>query len=754
MEERRTSHPDVLQPGPRRSSTSTSIESTHPDILRVGGPSQKWTQSPTDEDTPDEPTPDMSTPGSITAEPKSYFPPTMQGRRTNSGKLARSLSKAFSPRRGSAVASPDQVSPIEEEGVPNALRIASAGPMGDSSGRITSPSTKAGHTRVSQLFNKRSSAISTTGISPPTRPVSMVSPITEDGGRHSIPHPASLRPAEANSPAYAVPNPPPLPSLDADTSYHSGYLRSPEFGSAGTPSRSVSIYKAALGKLGALRTPSRSGRAYATLHEADEDDFGHDMTTLTGPIGLRDMSMTAAESRARQDVVDLHGYQAEFYALEAEGKLSGGLGGGMMAKQLEFNSSAVQSGGRGSDGTKSLGGGLTRGITIRDIGQREAKERGEMVAVSGKISRHRDDRRLTLLAEGLGIDLTTLTTGGNDTTMAPEGDATSLKFKASDKQSYFFPPDQNMPNWKPFPMRWPYISFIVLLSFLLAGIQEYYYQLSHRLQSEKPPNGILRFKSPKDVSTLKYFVWKYLPIMIAVWYGVLWQIVDFEVKRLEPFYQLSKQTGATAAESLNIDYLTFWTLLAPIKALKYKQWAVFCSSTAALLASSIVPTLQSASVTVNPKSKNGQPVDPSITKYVVILSVWSRLLTITLTITGIFGACLLWQLRRKSGLLSDPKGIAGIAAMANKSHILQDFKYVDPFRKVMLPNDRVSSRGHQTLKLTLLTEASTQPNPTRFTSVFDIDDTFYTNPPSGKENSSKAARHRTRFANPATILTP
>ena len=225
-------------------------------------------------------------------------------------------------------------------------------------------------------------------------------------------------------------------------------------------------------------------------------------------------------------------------------------------------------------------------------------------------------------------------------------------------------------------MRWPYISLVVFVSFLLAGVQEYGYQQSHRLQNESPPNGILKFKSAKDVSTPKYFAWKYLPIIIAVAYGVMWQIVDFEVKRLEPFYQLSKQSGATAAESLNIDYLTFWAWLAPMKALKYKQWAVFCSSFAALLASSIVPTLQSASVTLNPKSQNGQPVDPNVTKYVVILSVWSRLLTVTLTITGIFGVCLLWQLQRKSGLLSDPKGIAGIAAMANKSHILQDFRYV------------------------------------------------------------------------------
>lgn len=43
-----------------------------------------------------------------------------------------------------------------------------------------------------------------------------------------------------------------------------------------------------------------------------------------------------------------------------------------------------------------------------------------------------------------------------------------------------------------------------------------------------------------------YFAFKFLPTIIAVSYGVLWQITDFEVKRLEAFYQLSKEGGGSA----------------------------------------------------------------------------------------------------------------------------------------------------------------------------------------------------------------
>ena len=225
-------------------------------------------------------------------------------------------------------------------------------------------------------------------------------------------------------------------------------------------------------------------------------------------------------------------------------------------------------------------------------------------------------------------------------------------------------------------MRWPFILSLVILSFGLGALQEFVCQRSIALQNETPKNGLLKFKTPAEVSTPKYFVWKYLPIIVAVLYGVLWQIVDFEVKRLEPYYQLSRDTGATAAESLNIDYLTFWAYLSPLKAIKYKQWAVLSCSVAALLAQSIVPTLQSASVNLSPKPQGGIS-GPTTEKYVTIDPVWSRILTATLVIVGSLGCCLLFQLRRTSGLLSDPKGIAGVAAMATKSHILMDFKGLD-----------------------------------------------------------------------------
>lgn len=68
---------------------------------------------------------------------------------------------------------------------------------------------------------------------------------------------------------------------------------------------------------------------------------------------------------------------------------------------------------------------------------------------------------------------------------------------------------------------------------------------------------------------------------------------------------------------------------------------------------------------------------PEELKYVNIHPLWSRLLTVVLLLTAALGCILLFQLRRPSGLTGDVKGIAGIAAMANKSHIMMDFRNLD-----------------------------------------------------------------------------
>lgn len=168
-----------------------------------------------------------------------------------------------------------------------------------------------------------------------------------------------------------------------------------------------------------------------------------------------------------------------------------------------------------------------------------------------------------------------------------------------------------------------------------------------------------------------------MPTIIAVIYGVLWQITDFEVKRLEAYYQLSKEGGATAAETLNVDYITNFSYLRPLRAFQLRQYAVTVSSIASLLAVSAVPTLSAASIVLSP-NRTERLDDPTGLKEILVHPVWSRLQETVLILIAIMGSVLFYQLSsRRSGLLADVKGIAGLAAMANVSHILMDFKDMD-----------------------------------------------------------------------------
>lgn len=94
------------------------------------------------------------------------------------------------------------------------------------------------------------------------------------------------------------------------------------------------------------------------------------------------------------------------------------------------------------------------------------------------------------------------------------------------------------------------------------------------------------------------------------------------------------------------------------------------------MAVSLVPTLQAASIELkdDPDAKS----DPKQGQEIIINAILSRILSSVLVLIALLGCILVWQLSaRPSGLVADVKGIAGIAAMANRSHILMDFKNMD-----------------------------------------------------------------------------
>lgn len=432
-----------------------------------------------------------------------------------------------------------------------------------------------------------------------------------------------------------------------------------------------------IGLVGGAYRFGNGGPSYATVDDVMEeeagDNFGVDLSSFTGPMNERNVQ------------------------LERNGTLTGGLGAGT-APNVRVSEQALLSSPlsptmprRGLSKLIRSGTNTSKGKAIKDIAQAEANRLGKVIevvvddAVDEQLDSHGHKRAISeesVDEAAAGVDLSSF--GGVHIGIAEEDVALGAQ-----SRDLAYPIHRAMPlkklatfypeaNWKPHSMRWPYLTVLVVLSAALAVVQEFVYQVSKAKQDRSPPEGLYTFKTLKELSTWDYFTFKYLPTIIAVTYGVLWQVTDFEVKRLEPYYQLSKEDGALAAESINVDYITIFSFWRPIQAIRFRHWAVTVSSIGTLIAVSAVPVLQAASIVliIPEPQKAGQQELPS--KLIVISGIWSRSLSAVLATIAVLGLIMLFIVqRRKSGLMTDVKGIAGIAAMATKSHILMDFKDLD-----------------------------------------------------------------------------
>ncbi|KAI0434274.1 hypothetical protein F5Y09DRAFT_266169 [Xylaria sp. FL1042] len=385
--------------------------------------------------------------------------------------------------------------------------------------------------------------------------------------------------------------------------------------------------------LSAAVPPAHSG-PYDAVPKTESPEPAFDMTSFSGPMGVQDQEF-------------LKSLQQQ----EANGRLTGGLGQGEVPNATIKREQLVSAAPLARSFTRSLS--MRRMPTAnarpnwKSLGQEEANKRGEVIEV--------------IVEEHADVDLSSMI-GPNTVKLDQDSPP-----PPPPKKEVFYP----RPNWKPFAMRWPYLLFMILLSVLLGIVQELVYQMSRR------PGGLLHFTNARDLNPGLYFVFKFVPTIITVTYGVLWQNTDFEVKRLEAFYQMSKDGGALAAESINVDYITLFNFGRPLLALHRKHYAVFFSSVATLLAVSLVPTLGAAAIVLTP-NRETRLSNPNELKVITVSAVLSRVLTATFFVIAILGCVLFYQLTtRRSGLLADVKGIAGLASMAVVSHIMTDFIDMD-----------------------------------------------------------------------------
>ncbi|MCJ1394522.1 hypothetical protein MMC18_007401 [Xylographa bjoerkii] len=171
-----------------------------------------------------------------------------------------------------------------------------------------------------------------------------------------------------------------------------------------------------------------------------------------------------------------------------------------------------------------------------------------------------------------------------------------------------------------------------------------------------------------------YILWTYVPSIVAVVYGILWMLVDGDIKRLEKYRQLSRPGGCRGDGSICLDYHCFWIPLSVFQALRHRQWVVVYSSTGYVLSLIAIPNLQSyvfywANYSGGTLSWGGQ----YSWQVGLVDQYWSGVLVGVLSINMLCVVGIMLVLTfRNSEITRNPIGISNIAELVSNA-CLADF---------------------------------------------------------------------------------
>ncbi|KAK7711963.1 hypothetical protein SLS64_005234 [Diaporthe eres] len=137
-------------------------------------------------------------------------------------------------------------------------------------------------------------------------------------------------------------------------------------------------------------------------------------------------------------------------------------------------------------------------------------------------------------------------------------------------------------------MRAPVLCAVVVISLGLAGVLEFLAQKSQR------QGGLALSSSEDDISESVNIAYLYMPTTVAVLYSLLWTWIDLDVRRMQPWFELSRPHGANAEQSLLLNYPFEFLAFVPFKAWKQRHWPVFITGSVMMLIFWAITPLQGA----------------------------------------------------------------------------------------------------------------------------------------------------------------
>jgi hypothetical protein len=102
--------------------------------------------------------------------------------------------------------------------------------------------------------------------------------------------------------------------------------------------------------------------------------------------------------------------------------------------------------------------------------------------------------------------------------------------------------------WKPTAFRTVPLLVVTLVSWALIAV------LQLLLVKSQENGGIIFATNIERLPFGMSFLYLYLPTVITLVISIFWSWIDLQIKRLEPYYQLSKPGGAWGKDSLLLSY--------------------------------------------------------------------------------------------------------------------------------------------------------------------------------------------------------
>jgi len=181
------------------------------------------------------------------------------------------------------------------------------------------------------------------------------------------------------------------------------------------------------------------------------------------------------------------------------------------------------------------------------------------------------------------------------------------------------------------------------------------------------------------ISPHEYLIGAFIPTVLAVVFTIPWDILASAVKEIEPFYQMQRANGASAACSLTSDYKASISVVATMNAMSRGHCVVWGSGLLSLITLSLSP-LASETVFIGfdghcTATSGRRACSPHLSVYPLAARVIQGILTF-ITIITLALAIDMWH--KRSGIYADPWSIAGLATLFQNRRLIEMFRQIDP----------------------------------------------------------------------------